>query len=161
QSIQEAEATLVKLTGPLVKQEEFLTQNLAGASRLHDKLTQTPAADQLPGLSQPLLLDRLKALQQAASAELPTAQSLLNRDWIDTAPVEANLEQIQAVQQASNRLLEYLHDPSQNTDRRSARDQVIQERDRRERLVSQLEAQVDRTNVDIESLAARTDGYPD
>ena len=161
QSIQEAEATLVKLTGPLVKQEEFLTQNLAGASRLHDKLTQTPAADQLPGLAQPLLLDRLKALHNAASTELPTAQSLLNRDWIDTAPVEANLEQIQAVQQASNRLLEYLHDPSQNPDRRSARDQVIQERDRRERLVSQLEAQIDRKKLEIEALEARQVSYPD
>src|SRR5690606_526901 len=40
-TIEEAEETLAKTTAPLLKQEEYLRQNLAGATRLADKLSRT------------------------------------------------------------------------------------------------------------------------
>ncbi len=160
-SIQEAEEALAKSTAPLLQQEQYLQQNLAGATRLGEKLSRTSVADAVPGLAQAILQDRLKAVQLAAQADLPRAQSLLNRDWIDSSALEGSLDRIQALQQASNRLLAYLHDPSHSSDQRSTRDQVIQERDRRERALSQLEHQVERKKLEIEALEARQVNYPD
>ena len=160
-SIQACEESLAKSTAPLLKQEEYLNQNLAGASRLTERLNRSTLAEAIPGLAQPILQDRLRALRLASEQELPTAQGLLNRDWIDSSPLESQLDRVQAVQQASNRLLELLHDASLQQDRRSLRDQVIQERDRRERALSQLEHQLERKKLEIEALEAAQVSYPD
>jgi energy-coupling factor transporter ATP-binding protein EcfA2 len=146
----------------LLKQDQQLQFNSQAAQQILQALRQTSIALALPGLSLPGIGDTgLQKLTKQLTEENVQIDfhSLLNRDWIDISPLEEKLDHAVEQQRMHNLFVaQWLESPHEN--RESLRDQMAQERDKRQQLAERLQKQVDSKKRDIQTLETNQVTYP-
>ncbi len=141
----------------LLKQDQQLHLNRQAVQQISHALQQTSISLVIPGLADKALQ---KLTRQILDDELIIdIHQLLNRDWIDITPLEANLDA--AVQQQLLHNLWLTHWFG-NTEQPSAhlRDQLMHECDKRQQLLERLQKQIDNKQREIHALESNQVTYP-
>lgn len=141
----------------LLKQDQQLQFNHQAAQQIVHALRQTSISLEIPALADKALQ---KLTRQLLDSELNIDfHSLLNRDWIDITPLEEKLDAALQQQQLHNQLVSHWFD-SVETQENNLRDQLAQERDKRQQLAERLHRQVDAKQRDIHGLESNQVTYP-
>lgn len=159
QKIQQAEQRLVKQAEPLLEQNQALEQSLTASQTLQSLLTKTSLSTELPALSDKRLgqLAKQVSMQQKLNIDFTR---LLNQDWIDIAPLEANLDAALKQQSLLNQWRELWFDETTQEGGVSLRDQAQRLVDRREQKLLQVRQSMARKQQDIDALSSSEVSYP-
>lgn len=141
----------------LLKQDQQLQFNHQAAQQIIQALRQTSISLVIPALADKSLQ---KLTRQLVDDELAIDfHSLLNRDWIDITPLEGKLDAALQQQALHNQLVANWFGEA-DTAHDNLRDQLAQERDKRQQLAQRLQKQVDAKQRDIHTLESNQVTYP-
>lgn len=141
----------------LLKQDQQLQFNHQAAQQIIHAIRQTSISLVIPALAyQPLQ----KLTKQLVDDELHIDfHRLLNRDWIDISPLEDKLDSALQQQLLHNQLVSHWFGEV-DAQRDNLRDQLAQERDKRQQSAERLHKQVDAKQRDIHALESNQVTYP-
>lgn len=142
----------------LLQQDSRLQDNRQAATQINRALRQTSIALSLSALEDK---DFAALGREIAEASLTLDfQGLFNRDWIDISPLEEHLEEIIKLQQRHNRWHGFWYQPG-SASGMNLRDQLAQERDRRQAAAERLQKTCETRQREIRSLEGNQVDYPD
>ena len=141
----------------LLKQDQQLQFNHQAAQQIIHALRQTSISLVIPALADKPLQ---KLTKQLVDDELHIDfHRLLNRDWIDISPLEDKLDSALQQQLLHNQLVSHWFGEV-DAQRDNLRDQLAQERDKRQQSAERLYKQVDAKQRDIHALESNQVTYP-
>lgn len=144
----------------LLEQDKSVQFSLKSTQTICNMLQKTTVSVDMPSLGQRKLIElgkQVAAVAEQGAVDFPT---LLGKDWVDLAPLEAHLETAQQNQQLMNQWRERWFGNELETSGISLRDQLAKLVDRREQKCQQVQRQIAQKQSDIDSLEARQLNYP-
>lgn len=97
-SLAQQNKLLAEAAQPLALQVQQLKNNVQAAEELLTFLQQHSVAADIPALEKPAFLQHTKQIAQNKMAADMAVSQLLNRDWVDISPLEAQLDAILSLQ---------------------------------------------------------------
>lgn len=144
---------------PLLAEDAKARGNIKAAKELLEMIKKSSLEIAVPAMSDKLLRKISVDIVDTEDQINFDLHTLLGRDWIDIAPLEARLDAVISAQRNHNQWQDLLHNRELHT-AGSLRDQLGKEKARREQDLSGFKRNYDKKRHEIDALEGRQNSYP-
>ncbi|WP_045858771.1 ATP-binding protein [Teredinibacter purpureus] len=144
---------------PLLEQHQQLETNIHASQQLTAGLNQYSLAIAIPALESKAFRNLAKSVTATAELSDFDLTRLLGNDWIDTAPLESFLHQVNLAEVDHRRWVEFLHRPSENGNS-GIRDQISLQLSNQNRKRDELQTRLRQKQKEVQLLNSRKVSYP-